>query len=421
MGRNVSKLSLLRMSSIAAAVVCVLALPASAFAAAQRTLTGTVTAVSSDSVTVQTPGREAGVIDAMIATANRLTKGDYPYVWGGGHAQAGVPSIGGRGPGYNGRREGFDCSGSVTAVLAGAGLWPAGSGVPGDAGVIAQLMQDRLIAPGPGAPPDEVMLYDDPGVHIFMSINGRFFGTSDGGGGNSKGGPTWLDDGAWDASSKAFKHYHVLPSVLHEQVNTGLSYTFELSPNTVSAGTFVLGDRVTVGYRQAGSGMLMARAIGYAGAVMTHGVVAAISADGSSVSVATANGTRTFSTAADPSLLSGLEAGDKVRLIYTKTQGKLVARVLSMTASPTVSEISGTITRIAANLSSFRLETSSGQTMKFSTGGDTSLMANLASGAAVQVSYVQVNAHNLVARSLAAAAPTAPGGPTTGGPPATSN
>jgi hypothetical protein len=410
MGRNLSKLSVLRVSGIAAALVCLLALPASAFATAQRTLTGTVTAVSSDSVTVQTPGREAGVIDAMIATANRLTKGDYPCVWGGGHAQVGVPSVGGRGPGYNGRRKGFDCSGSVTAVLAGAGLWPAGSGVPGDAGVIAQLVQDRLIAAGPGTPPDEVMLYDDPGVHIFMSIDGRFFGTSDGGGGNSKGGPTWLDDGAWDASNKAFKHYHVLASVLHEQVNTGQSYTFELSPSTVSAGTFVLGDRVTIGYRQAGSGMLMARAIGYAGAVTTHGVVASIAADASSLSVVTANGTRTFSTATDPSLLSGLQTGDKVRVIYTRTQGKLVARVLTVTSSPTVSEISGTLTGIAANLSSFTLETPSGQTMKFSTGGVTSLVANVASGAAVQVSYVQVTAHNLVARSLAAP-PATPSGP----------
>jgi hypothetical protein len=58
------------------------------------------------------------------------------------------------GPGYNGKRIGYACSGSVAAVLAGAGLWQPGSGVPNDAGVIRQLRQQKLIAPwrwyGPG-------------------------------------------------------------------------------------------------------------------------------------------------------------------------------------------------------------------------------------------------------------------------------
>ena len=62
-------------------------------------------------------------------------------------------------------------------MLADAGVWPAGSGVPADNGVIAQLRSEHLIARGTGT----VTLYDGPGVHIFMSIEGRFFGTSDGG------------------------------------------------------------------------------------------------------------------------------------------------------------------------------------------------------------------------------------------------
>lgn len=84
--------------------------------------TGTVVAVSSSSFTIQTAGRRIGVVNAMSAAANGITRRDYPYVYGGGHAQAGTPSIGIRGPGYNGRRVGFDCSGSVAAVLASAGL-----------------------------------------------------------------------------------------------------------------------------------------------------------------------------------------------------------------------------------------------------------------------------------------------------------
>ena len=55
-----------------------------------------------------------------------------------------------------------------------------GSGVPNDAGVISYLRQRGEIAPGAGDGPQEVTLYDDPDVHIFMNINGRFFGTSDG-------------------------------------------------------------------------------------------------------------------------------------------------------------------------------------------------------------------------------------------------
>ena len=38
-----------------------------------------------------------------------------------------------------------------------------------------------MIAPGVGKGPLEVTLWDHPTVHIFMNIDGRFFGTSDGG------------------------------------------------------------------------------------------------------------------------------------------------------------------------------------------------------------------------------------------------
>lgn len=80
-------------------------------------------------------------LTALAHAADAVTAGGYPYVYGGG-------------------------------------VWPAGTGIPADNGVIARLRSERLIGGGTGT----VTLYDKPGVHIFMSIDGRFFGTSDGGG-----------------------------------------------------------------------------------------------------------------------------------------------------------------------------------------------------------------------------------------------
>lgn len=172
------------------AVLCLLACVSVAPAAAQATtisgaITGRITDVGVSTLTVQTGGPRIGVVNALIRAADALSASDYPYVWGGGHGLAGVAGVGARGPGYTGRRRGFDCSGSVAAVLSGARLWPAGSGVPGDYGLVQYLARAGLIARGPGRAPNTVNLYDHPGVHIFMSINGRYFGTSDGSGGNA--------------------------------------------------------------------------------------------------------------------------------------------------------------------------------------------------------------------------------------------
>jgi hypothetical protein len=283
-------------------------------------------------MTIQTGGRLLGVINAMSATASALTAREYPYVYGGGHAEAGVASIGIRGPGFNGRRRGFDCSGSVAAVLAGGGLWPAGSGVPNDAGEIAQLLAQKLIARGPGAGPNEVTLYDDPGVHIFMNINGRFFGTSDGGGGNPKGGPGWLYDGAPDATSRVYKRYHVLPSALKNKTTYGQSYTFQIAP-TLTYGAEV-GDTVQIGYTGAMTGSMSAATIQYVGAVTATGTVASIAPDGSSVTIQTPAGqTVTLATSFVLQLIDGLQVGDGVQVTYsTDSDGSLVPHALAVTS-----------------------------------------------------------------------------------------
>jgi hypothetical protein len=311
--------------------------PAGVASAAPRPLTGTITYLGPASVTIQTGGRQVGMIDALTRGANAVTKQALPYVWGGGHAEAGVASVGIKGgPGYNGRRSGYDCSGAVAAVLAAAGLWPAGSPVPNDAGVISELRAQKLIARGAGTAPNAVTLYDDPGVHIFMAIDGRFFGTSDGGSGDPSGGPEWLDDGAPDAWSHAYKKWHFLPSVLADRTTYGQSYTFTdaLAPTALQGAE--LGDSVTIGYTQDRSGAMDLATIAYAGAVPVTGTVAAIAPDDSTVTLTTSTGqTLVLTTAAVPALTSGLQVGDGVALSYsTETGGVLIPRTLSITSVP---------------------------------------------------------------------------------------
>jgi hypothetical protein len=225
-------------------------------------VSGTVIGVADHAFAIQAGGSRMSVVQALTAAANTVTAGDFPYVYGGGHAQAGIASIGIKGPGYNGRRIGFDCSGSVAAVLAGAGLWPVAAGVPNDAGVVAELMREHLIARGRGRGASEVTFYDDPGVHIFMEVDGGFFGTSDGGGGgNPNGGAGWLDDGAPDAHSRTYKAYHLLPGVLHEQTAFARILTFWTSGRATVAHGVAIGSDVRVTYTEAPNGHLTAQSV----------------------------------------------------------------------------------------------------------------------------------------------------------------
>jgi hypothetical protein len=298
--------------------------------------TGTVLTNDGSAFTIQTPGRATGVVNALTNAANKVTKGDYPYVYGGGHAEAGVASVGIPGPGYNGRRIGYDCSGSVAAVLAGAGLWPAGGGVPNDAGIIAQLLRDRLIARGAGTGPVEVTLYDDPGVHIFMNIDGRFFGTSDGGGGgDAKGGAGWLYDGAPDAFTTYYKRYHLLPSVLKASTTAGHIDTFQTGELQGAVGGLQLGEKVQVSYEQTNAGNIVATAISYPGALTTTGTVESIAGDASSFTITTASGlAETFSTTGDTQLAAQLAAGDTVQVTYTTSGSTLIAVAVQITSTP---------------------------------------------------------------------------------------
>jgi hypothetical protein len=314
----------------------VVAVAARAHVIAHGTVKGTVGAVDGTAFTVQVPGRRIGVVTALIATANRILDENTPYVYGGGHTSAGNASIGIPGPGYDGRRIGFDCSGAVGAALVGAGLWTPGSGVPRDDGIISQLRREHMIAPGVGRGSVEVTLWDHPTVHIFMNINGRFFGTSDGGdGADAAGGAGWLDDGAPDTYNPAFKPYHLLPWVLASTTSSGQAVGLQAGPR-ILAGGVVAGEKVSVRYKELSSGTMVATAITYPGSRTLTGTVGSIALDGSSFTLEGPSGaTRTFTTAGLPQrLASGLVPGDTARVRYSKVGSQLIAHALAVTATP---------------------------------------------------------------------------------------
>jgi hypothetical protein len=354
-------------------------------------LSGTIVSTGDYWLSVQTSGRRMGVTNALTRAADAITRADYPYIWGGGHPEAGVASALSGARGRRARQVGFDCSGSVAAVLSAAGLWAAGSPVPNDAGVIAQLLAEHLIVPGAGVGPLEVTLYDDPGIHIFMNIDGRFFGTSDGGGGGSaRGGAGWLYDGAPDAYSRAYKRYHFLPWVLRESTTYGHIFTFQTDGDpSVWAGAQT-GDRVLVAYSTTRVGTMLARLLNFVGAQTLTGTVSAVATDGSSFTTVAADGSsETFATrGAD--LTGQLQLGDQIQVVSTVLKGVLVAHQLTVTAAPVTSEVTGTIQAIAADGSSLTIQTPAAQQLTISTGGNPSLISGDQVGDAIDVSYLQL-------------------------------
>jgi hypothetical protein len=312
-------------------------------------LNGQVIAYDGTSATIRVSGTGSRVIGALDHAADAVTNGDYPYVWGGGHASAGSASAGIPGPGHNSRRRGFDCSGAVAAVLAGAGLWPAGAGVPNDAGIIQTLRGERLIRPGVGVGLDEVTLYDDPGVHIFMNIAGRFFGTSDGGAGNpaqQRDGAGWLDDGAGDASSRAFHAWHFVPRVTG---NAPTALTVELGQEAPMDLTLQDGDRIAVRWQELVDGEMVADSVALSGARQATGTVASLGA--ATLAVTTASGqTLDLSPLAGGSATAGLSVGEPVSVVYTVSGTTLLLRGVQLTGPP--APPSGTTTMPTAPVTS---------------------------------------------------------------------
>jgi cell wall-associated NlpC family hydrolase len=111
--------------------------------------------------TAVAPDTAPEVVQQVILAGNQIAK--FPYKWGGGHGAW--------------RDSGYDCSGSVSFALAGAGLLdrPLASGAFLDWG-----------APGRGR---WITIYTNPG-HIFMVVAGLRFDTS----GQGRAGTRWQEE-----------------------------------------------------------------------------------------------------------------------------------------------------------------------------------------------------------------------------------
>jgi hypothetical protein len=100
-------------------------------------------------------GGTPNAVSLAFAAANRIaTK---PYRYGGGHGSFDDTA--------------YDCSGSVSYVLHGAGL------------LSSPLDSSALMSYGAAGPGKHITIYANPG-HVWMTINGRRFDTGYGGNGN---------------------------------------------------------------------------------------------------------------------------------------------------------------------------------------------------------------------------------------------
>jgi hypothetical protein len=227
-----------------------LGLGSTSAAAAASTVTGTIVAVHPADFIIRTPGSTGGKLNEMVSYADKLEAKNYPYVYGGGHAIVGVAS--------GAHAKGFDCSGVVAAVLEAGGLWPKGASVPGDAGVVQQLLSRKMIAHGAASGPYQVALFDKPGKDIQMKIEGRFYGTGVG----SRGGAGWFDEGVF--TFRGYTEYHVLPSALRERSSDGNYMTFSFGPGASQrtiAAEVTVGAKVQVSYAEAKSSTILAESV----------------------------------------------------------------------------------------------------------------------------------------------------------------
>jgi hypothetical protein len=160
--------------------------------------------------------------DVIVQAANAIANEKYPYIWGGGHTKVGVPSIGTSGENGGTPGKGYDCSGSVAAVLYAAGLYdgllPAGS-VPNDSRLVHALIEKGILVPNVDNSSQSITIWDNPGEHIFMRIGGTkgyYWGTADGSAPGN--GPRWLSKGdsnpLYARSDQGYKPYHIPASFL---------------------------------------------------------------------------------------------------------------------------------------------------------------------------------------------------------------
>lgn len=153
-------------------------------------------------------------LDAMITRAAEISNKNYPYSWGGGHQHVGTPSIGQPGgPAGSSGVNGFDCSGSVLAVLAAGGFVPTGSSF-GSSGEMLHVY-GHIGESGPGPKNKGVTIYANA-THEWMTINGRYFST--GWNKNPAGGAGWggEQESEWPQPTSSYESMHLSVKQLEE-------------------------------------------------------------------------------------------------------------------------------------------------------------------------------------------------------------
>lgn len=144
--------------------------------------------------------------EAIITAANEINEKHYTYVYGGGHNSQYAPTNGG-----------YDCSGSVSAVLHTAGYEMGGPQVAS--------FFETWGEPGPDPQGRVTIFAAKDGSHVFMKIGNRYWGTSDGRNGNPNQpggqGPGWLPEAAGEGYLAGFVQIH--PPGLEKPANVKLT------------------------------------------------------------------------------------------------------------------------------------------------------------------------------------------------------
>jgi cell wall-associated NlpC family hydrolase len=112
----------------------------------------------------QAPDNAPDIVKRVILAGNEIAK--FPYKWGGGHGAW--------------RDNGYDCSGSVSFALAGAGL------------LHTPLTSGAFMSWGKPGKGKWITIYASPG-HVFMFVAGLRFDTS----GRGRAGTRWQDGGRY--------------------------------------------------------------------------------------------------------------------------------------------------------------------------------------------------------------------------------
>lgn len=166
---------------------------------------------------VVAPKGASALMKRTVSFANEINAQHYNYEWGGGHNPSFAPTHGtGHGSGVG---TGYDCSGTISAILHNDGLLDSPLTAAG-------FMNYGL--PGEGGP-NAITIYASP-THVFAKVGGRYFGTSSA---NPGGGAGWFTSA--DTSGFTVRHVDLSPTPGSFGVAVPGS-TFFVNPSSPAAG-----------------------------------------------------------------------------------------------------------------------------------------------------------------------------------------